>query len=74
MTKTILRPDKYYSVSELSTVLALAPYDLLRLINESGIIFEMKDGHAAFKGSEIQPLIDAKRCIAQDIYHSTGTS
>lgn len=74
MTKTTLRPDKYYSVSELSKVLGLAPFDLYKLINESGILFEFIDGQAAYKGSEIQPLIESKQCIIQDTFPSTGMS
>lgn len=74
MTKTTLRPEKYYSVSELSKVLGLAPYDMLTLINNSGILYELKDGHAAYKGSDIQPLIESKRCITQDTFLFTGMS
>lgn len=69
-----LRPDKYYSVHELSEVLGLAPYDLFNLINKSGIIYDLVDDQAVYKGSVIQTLINPTRCIIQDISRSTGTS
>lgn len=74
MIKLTLRPDKYYSVTELSKVLRLAPFDLFNLINRSGIIFELIDDQAVYKGSEIQPLIDSIVCINPDISRSTGMS
>lgn len=74
MKKMTLRPDKYYSVHELSEVLGLAPYDLFNLINKSGIIFELVDDQAVYKGAVIQTLIEPIRCIIQDIFPSTGTN
>lgn len=74
MIKLTLRPDKYYSVTELSKVLRLAPFDLFNLINRSGIIFELIDDQAVYKGSEIQPLIDSISCINPDISPFTGMS
>ncbi len=74
MIKLTLRPDKYYSVTELSKVLRLAPFDLFNLINRSGIIFELIDDQAVYKGSAIQPLIDSIVCINPDISRSTGMS
>lgn len=74
MRKTTLRPDKYYSVGELSKELGLAPFDLFNFINKSGIIYELVDDQAVYKGAIIQTLIDSIRCITQDISPSTGTS
>lgn len=74
MRKMTLRPDKYYSVHELSKVLGLAPYDLFNLINKSGIIYDLVDDQAVYKGAVIQTLIEPTRCIIQDIFPSTGTS
>lgn len=74
MIKLTLRPDKYYSVTELSKVLRLAPFDLFNLINRSGIIFELIDDQAVYKGSTIQPLIDSIVCINPDISRSTEMS
>lgn len=74
MIKLTLRPDKYYSVTELSKVLRLAPFDLFNLINRSGIIFELIDDQAVYKGSAIQPLIDSIACTNPDISRSTVTS
>lgn len=56
--KFTLRPDKYYSVPELLRILGIAPFDLYRLINHSGILFDLVDDMAVYKGSEIQPLIN----------------
>lgn len=74
MRQVTLRPDKYYSVHELSEVLGLAPYDLFNFINKSGIIYDFVDDQAVYKGAVIQTLIDSTRCIIQDISRSTGTS
>ena len=74
MIKPTLRPDKYYSVIELTKVLKLAPFDLFTLINRSGIIFELIDDQAVYKGSTIQPLIDSILCITPDISRSTETN
>lgn len=74
MRKTTLRPDKYYSVSELSRELGLAPYDMFNLINKSGIIFELVDDQAVYRGAMIQTLIDSTQCIIQDISRSIGMS
>lgn len=56
--KVILRPDKLYSVSELSKILQIAPYDLFKIINKSELLFELVDDKAVYKGSEIQSLIE----------------
>ena len=53
MRKVTLRPDKYYSVHELSEVLGLAPYDLFNLINKSRIIYDLVDDKAVYKGAVI---------------------
>ena len=74
MRKVTLRPDKYYSVHELSEALGLAPYDLFNLINKSGIIYDLVDDQAVYKGAVIQTLIESTRCIIQDIFPSIGTS
>lgn len=74
MINITLRPDKYYSAAELSKVLGLAPYDLYILINKSGILFELIDDQAVYKGSEIQTIINPTKCITPDTYHSTGMS
>lgn len=74
MRQVTLRPDKYYTVHELSEVLGLAPYDLFNLINKSRIIYDFIDDHAVYKGAVIQTLIDSTKCIIQDISRSTGTS
>ena len=62
------------SVIELTKVLKLAPFDLFTLINRSGIIFELIDDQAVYKGSTIQPLIDSILCITPDISRSTETN
>lgn len=59
-----LRPEKHYSVSELSKVLVLAPYDLFILINKSGILFDLIDNQAVYKGSEIQAIINPTKRIS----------
>lgn len=74
MRKMTLRPNKYYSVHELSEVLRLAPYDLFNLINKSGIIYDLIDDQAVYKGAVIQTLIEPTGCIIQDISPSTGTN
>lgn len=74
MTNITLRPDKYYSATELSKVLGLAPYDLFILISRSEIIFKLIDNQAVYQGAEIQNLINSKQCITPVTSRSTGTS
>lgn len=74
MRDITLRPDKYYSATELSKVLGLAPYDLFILINKSGILFKLIDNQAVYKGSEIQTIINPTKCITPVTSRSIGTS
>lgn len=74
MSGIALRPDKYYTASELSNILGLAPLDLLKLINRHRLIFDYVDDRAVFLGSDIQAIIETPRCITQDTFRSIGTS
>lgn len=74
MRHITLRPDKYYSATELTRVLGLAPYDLFILISRSRLLYQFIDNQAVYEGAEIQNLINSKQCITPVTSRSTGTS